>query len=66
MESAEPGVVVPIPRKPAEVKVEVPVAPKLACDDARYCVKRFVPVAFVKVSPPLKAMRVVVALPANG
>ena len=41
---------VPMPREPLVVKVEVPVAPKAAEPDERFPdVKRFVPVALVKV-----------------
>ena len=40
---------VPIPRAPVVVKVEVPVAPKAALFDVWMFVKKVVPVALVKV-----------------
>ena len=57
---------VPIPRAPVLVKVEVPVAPKEACDDERTLEKKVDEVPFVIVSPPLKFKSVVVALPMKG
>ena len=50
------GEVVPIPSDPAEVKVLVPVAPKAAFDEVCVRVKSEVPVALVKVIPPLKML----------
>ena len=48
------GDVVPMPRNPAEVNVEVPVAPNAAePDDNVPDAKRLVPVALVNVSVPL-------------
>ena len=56
------GEVVPIPRNPAEVKVDVAVPPNDAALAVSTLLKRFVVVAFVAVRPPLKLSSVVVAL----
>ena len=53
-------------RLPFVAMVVEPVEPKAALPPVRYVAKRFVPVALVKVSPPLKFKSVLVALFENG
>ena len=50
------GLVVPMPREPLDVKVLVPVAPKAALLEVWVRVKSEVPVALVKLSPPLRVV----------
>ena len=63
IERSPKGLVVPIPRAPLLVKVEVPVAPKDAPFAVRTFEKSVVPVALVRVRPPLNAICVLVAFP---
>jgi hypothetical protein len=60
------GEVVPTPRRPDEVKVEVAMPPNDAVLALMFEAKKLVDDAFVVVSPPFKARSVVVAAEGNG